>query len=346
VGYPLRLPTSFFAKKVWRVTKTYDTHGPMFDTALTAVSPVASSLVARTCELSRPTRAANTTRAYLADWTAFEAWCSGVGAVALPAVEGTLCLYVVHLAGAGRKHATILRAVAAIRVAHADAGQRIGELPHLRTVLGNLARETGTAPAAKAPLMAATLRTVVTDSAADTSVGAVRDRALLLLGFAGALRRSELVGLDVADLRFTDDGLEVTVRRGKTDQTGAGRVVGVPHGRKGSCPVRAVKAWLVAAGIEGGAVFRRVGKGGRVMGERLSGQAVGFVVKDAAAGAGLDPADFGGHSLRSGLATSAAKAGAGLVAVMSQGGWKSERIARRYIRHGSLFTANAAEGLL
>jgi integrase len=127
---------------------------------------------------------------------------------------------------------------------------------------------------------------------------ALRDRALLLIGFAGAFRRSELVALEVADIEETDTGLRVTIRRSKTDQEGAGTTIAIVRGSI-ACPVAALRAWLTAAGITTGALFRSIRKGGKV-GERLSAQSVAEIVKIRAQRVGLDPAAFAGHSLRAG----------------------------------------------
>jgi integrase len=133
---------------------------------------------------------------------------------------------------------------------------------------------------------------------------------LLLLGFAGALRRSELVGLDVDNVCEGADGLTVRLRRSKTDQEGAGRTVGIPYGSNPiTCPVRAWRAWLEVSGITEGAALRPVDRHGHIGASRLSAPAVALVLKRHAARAGLDPAEFAGHSLRAGLATSAAAAG-------------------------------------
>ncbi len=173
----------------------------------------------------------------------------------------------------------------------------------------------------------------------------VGDRALLLLGFAGAFRRAELVGLDVEDLTETDEGLEVMIRRSKTDQEGAGRKVGVPFGSDpATCPVRSVRAWRQAAGVDTGPLFRGV-LHGRLVSERLSTLGVARAVKRAAKAAGLDPSKFSGHSLRAGLVTCAARAGKSLNAIMEQTGHRSVPMVRRYIRDASLFKDNAAAGI-
>jgi integrase len=176
----------------------------------------------------------------------------------------------------------------------------------------------------------------------DTAIGA-RDRALLLLGFAGAFRRSELVALDIDDVQITREGMIVTIRRSKTDQEGAGQKVGIPRGRHpGTCPVKALAAWLGLAGIEAGAIFRPITRHGLIQPGRLTDRSVARIVQRTAEAAGLDPSQFAGHSLRAGLATSAAMAGAEERDIMRQTRHKSVVVARRYIRDGSLFRNNAA----
>ena len=173
-----------------------------------------------------------------------------------------------------------------------------------------------------------------------------RDRALLLLGFAGALRRSELVGLDVADVTEGTDGLTVHLRRSKTDQEGAGRTVGIPYGSNpATCPVRAWRAWLEVSGVAEGAAFRPVDRHGHIGGTRLSAQAVALVLKRHAARAGIDPGEVAAHSLRAGLATSAAAAGVPERVIAEQTGHRGTAMLRRYIREGSLFRENAASAV-
>jgi integrase len=179
-------------------------------------------------------------------------------------------------------------------------------------------------------------------AATPESLLGARDRALLLLGFAGAFRRSELVALAVVDLDFTRDGLVVTLRRSKTHQEGEGRKLGVPFGsRPESCPVRAVQDWLQAAGISAGLVLRSINRHGH-LGTALTAHSVALVVKRYAAAAGLEAARYAGHSLRSGLATSAAVGGASERAIMAQTGYRSAAMVRRYIRDADLFRGNAA----
>lgn len=290
-------------------------------------------------------RAENTRRAYASDLSAFRSWCAERGLCALPAEPGTVALYVAHMADCGRKAATIGRALVAISQAHKLAGH---DSPRghraVREVMAGIRRTIGTVQKGKAPLPVSVLRTAAGEGREDR-IG-LRDRALLVLGFAGGFRRSEIVSLDAADLDFRAEGLVVTLRRSKTDQEGAGRVVALPYGSNpGTCPVRAVRAWLDAAQVAEGPVFRAVDRHDNVSPERLSDRSVANIVKAAAALAGLDAAAYSGHSLRAGLATAAAKAGKSERTIMKQTGHKSERMVRRYIRDASLFDENAAGGI-
>lgn len=186
------------------------------------------------------------------------------------------------------------------------------------------------------------LRRLLATCDPQTFAGA-RDRALLLLGFAGGFRRSELVALDTADLEETGDGLRVRLRRSKTDPEAHGREVGIPFGsHPGTCPVRAVRAWLSAIGAVTGPLFRPVDRHGAVGSGRLSDRGVARIVQRAARRAGLDPSRYAGHSLRAGLAIAAAHGGAPERAIMAQTGHRSLITVRRYMRSGSLFTQNAA----
>jgi integrase len=173
---------------------------------------------------------------------------------------------------------------------------------------------------------------------------------MLTLGFSGAFRRCELVALMVPDVTFHADGLVVTVRRSKGDQESQGATVAIPYGAvEAACPVRAVRAWLAclqAAGITAGPVFRRVWAHGRIGRHALRGGAVAVIVKQQATAAGLDARTFSGHSLRAGLATSAAQAGKSPFAIRDQGRWAGVASIEGYIRQGQQFTDfNAAKGL-
>jgi integrase len=212
----------------------------------------------------------------------------------------------------------------------------------VRLVFQGIRRTLGSAPDQKNAAITAQVRAMV-ETLSATSFSGVRDWALLLVGFASALRRSEVVSLDVADVTFGGDGLIVQLRRSKTDQEGEGRKVGLPFGSNPlTCPVRALRAWLDVAVIARRPIFRAVDRHGNVAAVRLTDQSVALVVKRCAKAAGLDSKKYAGHSLRSGLATAAAMADVSERAIMAQTGHKSLPMVRRYIRDGSLFRRNAA----
>jgi integrase len=210
--------------------------------------------------------------------------------------------------------------------------------------LKGIRRSIGTAQEGKAPLLTSDIRRIVT-CCPETLLG-LRDRALILVGFAGAFRRSELAAIDLADLSFTQDGLVIDLRRSKTDQEAAGRKVGIPIGKKdATCPVRALRQWLANSGIIDGPVFRGVNRHGRLSRRGLHKDCVGWIEKRAASRAGLKPDPVGGHSLRAGHVTQAAMNGVSERDIMRQTGHKSAEMLARYIRIGEIFTRNAAAGL-
>ena len=183
--------------------------------------------------------------------------------------------------------------------------------------------------------------TIMLSHTPDNLKGA-RDRALLLLGFCSALRRSELVGLGWNDLEFNSQGIILTLPRSKTDQTGQGRKIGIPKGRGRICPVTSVGFWLKSSSIEDGFLFRSIGKGGQMSEQALSDRAVADIIKFYAGKAGLNPALYSGHSLRAGLCTSAAQHGISSWKIREQTGHRSDTMLARYIRDSGIFNDNAA----
>jgi integrase len=284
-----------------------------------------------------------TRKAYRRDAGAFLAWAETRGLD--PSTPSTIGLYLASMADAGRKVSTIERALVSIGAGHRATGHEAPTAhPAVRLVMAGIRRRLGTAQAKKAAVRADQLGSMM--RALPRDVSGTRDRALLLVGFFGALRRSELVALDVRDVRFVAEGAIVTVRRSKTDQEGKGLEKGLPTTSDESlCPVRALRAWLAASGITQGQLFRAVDRHGRISETRLSDRSVARIVQRAADDAGIE-ADFAGHSLRAGFATTAAARGKSLDAIMKQTGHRSERVARGYIRHATLFTDNAASGLV
>ena len=295
---------------------------------------------------STETRASATRRAYSTDFRSFESWCAAQGLSAMPAAPATVSVYLAALAGEGKRPSTIARALAGIANEHRHQGCTWVRGPSvIGEVMRGIRRRHGTAPAQKAPLSDDDMGLMVAmlgDELAD-----LRDRALLTMGWMGAFRRSELVALTVDDVRPAREGLVVRVRRSKADQEGRGAEKGIPHAsRSDLCAVRALAAWLDAAEITSGPIFRAVGSGGRVRSGALSDRSVARIVQKVAAAAGLDPATLGGHSLRAGFATTAARKGKSLDAIMRQTLHKSERVARTYVRHAGMFDDNAAVGIV
>ncbi len=292
-------------------------------------------------EYMRQAKAPNTVRAYRSDWQRFSAWCAQRALASLPASEDTVALYLADLA-ATAKTSTLQRRLSAIAQAHKTAGLPAPTTDaKVRLTWAGIRRQKGTAQVGKSPILTADLRRLLA-TCEDRPLG-LRDRALLLVGFAGAFRRSELISLDVADLTFGSNGVTVKLRRSKTDQEGHGETVGIPRGTNtDTCPVNALQAWLESAGIKVGPVFRPIDRHANIKDQRLSDRAVALIVKRHAEAAGLDAATYSGHSLRSGLATSAAMGGASERAIMRQTRHRSLPMVRRYIREGDLFRDNAA----
>ncbi len=298
-------------------------------------------LGAETSRLLRAAKAENTRRGYRSDWADFCSWCEKYRRPSLPASADTVAYYLVDRSR-DLKSSTLQRRLATIAEAHKAAGVESPTMQaQVRYVWAGIRREKGVAQAHMKPTLTKHIRAMV-ESLPDSLLG-VRDRALLLLGYAGAMRRSELVGLDAADLAIADEGLVVVIRRSKTDQAGLGRKIGIPLGEHpATCPVRAVQAWMDQAGIDEGPLFRSVNKHGHVMATRLTDQVVAAVVKRSLLAAGKSARKYAAHSLRAGLITQAAMAGVPERAIQDQSGHKSLAVMRRYIRDGSLFRENAA----
>ncbi len=300
-----------------------------------------AQVAARTKAYLEQASSASTRRAYRSDWEDFTIWCRTQGLQALPAAPETVALYLAALAE-GCRPSTLQRRLVAISRMHCTAQHE----PPTRSIavqetMKGIRRVLGSAQTRKQPVVTHILRQLL-DTLPHNLFG-TRDRALLLLGFAAALRRSEIVALDVRDLAFTPRGIVLTMRRSKTDQEGVGRTIGIPYGKRNdTCPVLAVQAWLHDATIKDGPLFRRLSKTARVLPYRLNDKTVATIVKRSAAAAGYDAEQFGGHSLRAGLATQAAMSGASERAIMKQTGHRSLEVVRRYIRDGDLFRENAA----
>jgi site-specific recombinase XerD len=294
-------------------------------------------------ELAREEKAASTRRAYRSDFRIFQTWCQDRGVSSLPAAAETVAAFLAHDVKTGSRPSTLGRRVSAIRYAHKLAGRAVptdGE--RVKATMRGIRRTVGTAPRKKTPATAERIVSMAISSGTDMK--GLRDRAVLLMGFAGAFRRSELVALNVEDLEESEQGFKVIIRHSKTDQERAGQTIAIIRGSV-ACPVAALKAWLAAAGITAGPIFRSVKKGGAVAGP-LPAQSVADIVKTYAERVGLDPALFAGHSMRSGFLTSAAKRGASIFKMMDQSRHRSVETLRGYVRDAEIFKEHAGAGLL
>lgn len=299
-------------------------------------SPILDGLDDKAAEFARASKSANTARSYGRAWRLFVSWCDGRSESPLPASPEAVANYVASRATSGRRPATIQVDVAAIRQAHVLAGERPPtDDPKVSAVLSGVRRLSGVRPDAKEAMTPEHLAAFV--STAGPGLAGARDRAMILLGFAGAFRRNELVSLAVEDVTFTrgDEAVIVRVGRSKTDQDGRG-LEKVVHATRGPCcPVAALRAWLSASGLSSGPLFRPV-RGDRVLADRhLRAAAVADLVKKAAAASGLDVARFAGHSLRSGFVTAAADAGVPLADIMGVTHHRRADTALGYVRRSA-----------
>jgi len=278
----------------------------------------------------------STRRAYRLDLEHYRAWGGNI-----PASPEQIAAYLATHANT-LAIATLQRRLVSIAKAHTMRGHPDPVKSDLvKLAMRGIRRAHGRPQDQASPLLKEDL-TVMLSHISDTTKGK-RDQALLLLGFCGAFRRSELVALKCSDLEFVSQGMIITLTRSKTDQTGQGRKIGIPKGRGRICPVQAVHDWIMHSGAHGNApLFRSVTKGNIISEAVLSDRAVADIIKQYAMKAGLNPERYSGHSLRAGLATSAAQHGISSWKIRAQTGHKSDAMLARYIREGDLFANNAA----
>ncbi len=290
--------------------------------------------------------APRTRQAYREDLARFLAWGGQI-----PSTPAQIAAY---LAAHGESHAPATLGRWAVSLGRAHTSQGLANPCRsdlVRTTLRGIRRQRGAAQRQVAPLGRDELLALV--APLGSSPREVRDKALLLVGFAAALRRSELVALTTADATFSAQGLTLTIRKSKTDQEGLGRSIGIPPARGPVCPVRALRAWWefgLAPAPPGGRaapvpLFRPIDRHGRLAPQALSGHAVAVIVKQRAAAAGLDPATFSGHSLRAGFCTAAARHGAPAWRIQQISGHQTHASLERYIRAGQLFDDHPLEGM-
>lgn len=298
-------------------------------------------------QYARMSRAKSTWRAYRCDWLQFEAWCKTFGLQPLPALPETIAMFVASQATGGLSPSTLTRRLAAIRLIHLGAGH---PSPHntiqVTEVMSGIRRNWGKPPNRKAPALVEEIKKMVDAVEPHTNKG-LRDRALLLFGFAGALRRSELVALNTWNLEYRKEGVKVTIDVSKTDQEAQGQTIAIVRQSDSLyCPVQALEEWLTVSGNESGALFRRMRRGDNIGIARLSPQSVAIVIKFYAKKVGLDSSRYSGHSLRRGFLTSAARNRANIFKMADQSRHKSLDVLRQYVQEEEMFEDNAGEGLL
>lgn len=288
-------------------------------------------------------KADNTLRAYEADWLDFYDWCSHRKLQALPADPETIVNYINDLADHAKAN-TVSRRVSAISENHIAAGFEDNNPCRgglVRNSLDAIKREKGTIQRGKTPLLLEDLQDIA-PYFDDNDITAIRDKALMLTGFMGAFRRSELVRIDVEDITFSREGVIILVHQSKGDQEGQGEYVAIPYNPDPSvCAVVALKHWIDVAHLNAGPLFRPFNKYKHIRDRRLTDKSVATIVKKYAALAGRNAEHFAGHSLRRGFATSAAQHDVDERTIMQQTRHKSEKMVRRYIEQGNLFKNNA-----
>jgi len=301
-------------------------------------TPEAALLLAKSRAYQDAADAPSTLEAYAADYEAFANWCKRFGFTPLPATPEIVGAY---LAAAGEGYAlpTLRRRVAAIARANGMAGHSLDTRhPAIRETLRGISRRHGQPARKAAALTTDEIRQLC--SVCDNSLTGLRDRAIFLIGFAGALRRSELVGLDVEHIKWTKDGVTLLIVRSKSDKSGKGARILIPTGSSpDTCPIRALRAWLEAAAITQGPVFRKISKGGRPAVGRLSGDGVRRILKQRASTAGisgtrLEP--ISPHGLRAGFVTTAYSRGVPDEEIMDHTRHKSLATMRGYVRRSKL----------
>ena len=311
---------------------------------VTTDAPLAPELVERIAQAIEAGVSVNTRRAYRADWQHFAGWCQAQGRRGLPAAAETVAAYVVALEAEGFAVSTIRRRVATISKAHgsqAPTASNPARSELVRGVVRGITRTRGEGHGQGAPpILPGHVRGMV-DRLEGDGVKAARDRALVLFLLTSGVRRSELVGLTVADLDWSDPrGVVVTIRRGKTDQTS------ITRGRDAStCPVRALRGYLTAAGLGAGPVFRSIDRHGHVSDKGMTGAGVAYVVKRAAEISGMNPAQVSPHGFRAGHVSARRAAGEDAAAVMDTTGHRSVAMLKRYDRASRRFRSDVSASL-
>ena len=292
----------------------------------------------------KSSKANNTLRAYKSDFKDFGAFCNKHGFNSLPTEPKIVSLYITHLSK-NSKISTLRRRLVSISMVHKLKGHYLDtKHPIIIENLMGIRRTKGSMQKGKKPLLISHLKLLINviNEQKTEEIKKARDKAIILIGFGGGFRRTELISIDHDDLEFVPEGLKITIKRSKTDQYGEGMIKGLPYFiNEIYCPVLSLKKWLDLSKIKSGPIFKRFAKGSIITRHRLTDQSVVLLIKECLKIAGIDNQNFSGHSLRSGFATVAAESGADERSIMAMTGHKTTQMVRRYINEANLFKNNA-----
>jgi len=292
----------------------------------------------------KSSKANNTLRAYKSDFKDFATFCVKHGFNSMPTEPKVVSLYLTHLSTSS-KISTLRRRLVSIGVVHKLKGHYLDtKHPVIIENLMGIKRKKGSIQTGKKPILIRHLKQIINviDTQKIEKIKKLRDRTLILIGFGGGFRRTELISINHEDLDFVEEGVKITLKRSKTDQFGEGMIKGLPYfTNENYCPVTSLKNWLILSKIKSGPIFRRFAKGSTLTKHRLTDQSVVLIIKDCLKLAGIENQNFSGHSLRSGFATVAAESGADERSIMSMTGHKTSQMVRRYIKEANLFKNNA-----
>ena len=302
------------------------------------------SLHEETLNNLKNSKANNTLRAYKSDFKDFGAFCARHGFDSLPTEPKIVSLYLTHLSK-NSKISTLRRRLVSISVVHKLKGHYLDtKNPIIIENLMGIKRVKGSIQKGKKPILINHLKAIINviDQQKIGEIKKARDKTIILVGFGGGFRRTELISIDHEDLEFVPEGVKITIKRSKTDQFGEGMIKGLPYfSNENYCPVINLKKWLELSNIKSGPIFRRFSKGLTLTKNRLTDQSVVLIIKDYLNLAGIENTNYSGHSLRSGFATVAAESGADERSIMAMTGHKTTQMVRRYIREANIFKNNA-----
>ena len=293
----------------------------------------------------KSSKAINTVRAYKSDFKDFAAFCAKHSFRALPTEPKIVALYLTYLSGKDAKMSTLRRRLVSIGMIHKLKGHYLDtKHPVIIENLMGIKRTKGSIQRGKKPILINHLKAIINviNEEKIEEIKKIRDKAIILVGFGGGFRRTELVSIDYEDLEFVPEGVKITLRRSKTDQFGEGMTKGLPYFTNETyCPVVHLKKWIKISNIKDGPVFRRFAKGCSLTSNRLTDQSVVLLIKKYLELAGIENKNYSGHSLRSGFATVSAESGADERSIMAMTGHKTTQMVRRYIKEANLFKNNA-----